>query len=644
MESASEQPGPRFSIVSAVYDVAPYLDDFIASIEAQTYPSELIEVVVVDDGSTDGSLARLEQWQRDRPELVTVLRKPNGGQASARNLGLGVARGEWVTFTDPDDMLEPDAVRAVADFVDTHPETQLAGMRRVLFMDETGTRRRHPLDRGHFARTQLVNLDDDGRFFYGSAPCAFFRRGEIERLGLRFDEAIRPSFEDGYFCDEYLLRVSAPLVGFVADAVYLYRKRADLSSTVSRAKSDPARYTTQFERGYVGILELSERLRGGVPGWLQTHLIYELSYFLAQERRGSSPLVGPVADELQLLLARIAAHLDERWVRDFSLRPFRPEWRELLLHGFTGEPWHSPFAVIDRVDWRQRLVRVTYRYVGPRPDEVFIVDGDVVAPVYAKVRSQPYFARTVVRQRVVWLPYGTLQVSLDGVALRLVTAEPEPDVTVLDPRRARDAHVPRYVARRQQQERVRLRVRWRDRLLLAVAGSRPVRRRYGKAWVLTDGGGSDGGARSGGAARLFAELGDRGGVWFVGASSGRRTVAAGSLRWTLLMLNCEQLITSDPSDDVIDPPRLRRLRPRLWRLVYLLPGELRDAASLELDGPHAEVVAVGSEAVRDALAGDDTASEYTAKEVRVTGPSAERIVVAVEASVRPVGSTRQPPG
>ena len=64
-------------------------------------------MIAVDDGSTDDSLDLLRSWAERRPDHVTVITKENGGQSTARNLGLESARGEWVTFTDPDDVLDP---------------------------------------------------------------------------------------------------------------------------------------------------------------------------------------------------------------------------------------------------------------------------------------------------------------------------------------------------------------------------------------------------------------------------------------------------------------------------------------------------------------------------------------------------------
>jgi glycosyltransferase involved in cell wall biosynthesis len=101
--------GPLVSVVINSYNYARFLADAVESALAQTYPR--CEVVVVDDGSTDGSAELLGRWQ-DR--IRTVI-KENGGQASALNAGWAESRGELVLLLDADDVLLPDtAARAVA--------------------------------------------------------------------------------------------------------------------------------------------------------------------------------------------------------------------------------------------------------------------------------------------------------------------------------------------------------------------------------------------------------------------------------------------------------------------------------------------------------------------------------------------------
>ena len=107
-ESGSvSQRKPLVSIVIDNYNYRRYIGQAIESALAQTW--QPLEVIVVDDGSTDGSAEELERW-KDR---VRVIVKPNGGQASSYNVGFAASRGDIVMFLDADDLIEPDAIETV---------------------------------------------------------------------------------------------------------------------------------------------------------------------------------------------------------------------------------------------------------------------------------------------------------------------------------------------------------------------------------------------------------------------------------------------------------------------------------------------------------------------------------------------------
>jgi glycosyltransferase involved in cell wall biosynthesis len=100
---------PLFSIIVTNYNHAPFLSAAIDSSLEQTWPE--IEVIVVDDGSTDGSLAIAEAYG-DRVRLIA---KPNGGHPSAMNHGFTASRGDVVLFLDSDDTLAPDIIARIAE-------------------------------------------------------------------------------------------------------------------------------------------------------------------------------------------------------------------------------------------------------------------------------------------------------------------------------------------------------------------------------------------------------------------------------------------------------------------------------------------------------------------------------------------------
>ena len=91
------------SVIIPVYNVEKYLRRCLDSVVGQTYKD--LEIILVDDGSTDGSTEICEEYAK-KDSRIRFLRKQNGGLSSARNAGLLVATGEYVTFVDSDDYIE----------------------------------------------------------------------------------------------------------------------------------------------------------------------------------------------------------------------------------------------------------------------------------------------------------------------------------------------------------------------------------------------------------------------------------------------------------------------------------------------------------------------------------------------------------
>src|SRR5690606_32136288 len=96
---------PAVSVVVPCYNVEGFVRRAVESAAAQTHRP--LEIICVDDGSTDGTLGVLRELEAEHPGLVRVLAGPNGGAPAARNRGLKEARGEYVQFLDADDELAP---------------------------------------------------------------------------------------------------------------------------------------------------------------------------------------------------------------------------------------------------------------------------------------------------------------------------------------------------------------------------------------------------------------------------------------------------------------------------------------------------------------------------------------------------------
>lgn len=92
------------SVIVPIYNVEEYLDECLTSITRQTYDN--LEIILVNDGATDGSGDICERWKA-KDSRIQVIHQENGGLSKARNRGLGVAKGEYISFVDSDDFIHP---------------------------------------------------------------------------------------------------------------------------------------------------------------------------------------------------------------------------------------------------------------------------------------------------------------------------------------------------------------------------------------------------------------------------------------------------------------------------------------------------------------------------------------------------------
>ena len=105
---------PKVSVIIPVYNSSEYIRHCLDSLLSQTL--EDIEILCVDDGSTDDSLSILEEYSR-KDERVRVLTQENAGAGAARNHGLREARGKYLSFLDSDDYFEPDMLEKARKYI-----------------------------------------------------------------------------------------------------------------------------------------------------------------------------------------------------------------------------------------------------------------------------------------------------------------------------------------------------------------------------------------------------------------------------------------------------------------------------------------------------------------------------------------------
>lgn len=261
---AQKDKTPFFlSMVVPTYNVEPYIERFLASIFGQSSPMKSFEVIIVDDGSTDRTAEIVRKWEAWFPDHIRYVHQQNAGAAAARNTGMDLARGNWITFPDPDDFLDVNYFREMLKEVKArHRRPLLAVVSHFIFyyedLDEFSDR--HPL-RFRFAKgTARKNTNNIGKHLVASMATAWLNREAIERHKLRVDTRVVPAFEDGNFVNRLLISEKNTAVSFVPDAKYYYRKRSSKTSILDTSRDRKEFYLDQLEYGYLPLFAYA-RLR-----------------------------------------------------------------------------------------------------------------------------------------------------------------------------------------------------------------------------------------------------------------------------------------------------------------------------------------------------------------------------------------------
>lgn len=211
---------PLLSLIVPVYNVAPFLERCLASLAAQD--SEGMEIVLVDDGSTDDCPAILARYAAQHPHM-RVIRQDNGGLSAARNTGLDHISGQYVAFADSDDWIESSYYRRLLELVRAKNLDLAHGNAMYHF---EGRREDHPVYRdalstGVMPGREVLRRRLADKTFRHMVWMHLYRRDFIERLGMRFIP--RLIHEDVLWTTRAFLQ--AQRVAYDPTPGYFYRQR-----------------------------------------------------------------------------------------------------------------------------------------------------------------------------------------------------------------------------------------------------------------------------------------------------------------------------------------------------------------------------------------------------------------------------------
>lgn len=476
---------PLISLVVPSYNVSAYFDRFMESIIAQSSGTDDVEVIVVNDGSTDNTGEIANDWQRRHPHLIKVIHQENGGLCAARNTGLDAARGAWISFPDPDDFYDPELLKHVRDEIAGTKNLLTVTCNYIIYRELTGH-----FDDIHALKYRftkgLVRVPTGAPKTYvpTAVNSTFIRCKYIRKHGLTFDGRVRPSFEDGHFLTRLLLLEPKRTASFLPSAKYYYRKRADESSLLDSTKTSTGWYLDELEFGFKPLIELARSKRKGVPEHLRAILQYHMMWrvrFLVNNDNRIDHLTAEQRERFKTLFAEVIDGAGPGIIKRRQLAGCNQDHKVGLLWKYWRETPLKQIVQLRQHDhhndeWQFSICTPP----GVEPDIVVEVDGSATAQRNRSCVTSTFLDEPYIQQNYFWVKiapgqrvsvrYGETQCEFKSGGHNLgVDLRWEDLLAAINPR---DVH--RDDCTPQENE------------LRAYAVSKAARERFAGCWVITD--------------------------------------------------------------------------------------------------------------------------------------------------------------
>lgn len=224
------------SIIVPVYNTENFVCDCIKSLLSQTYTD--IEIIIVDDGSSDKSLNICRDFEK-KDSRIKVYHKENSGVSDTRNYGIKLANGDYISFCDSDDIVDPKLYQMLWDTMNKFQVDRVVSGYAYLFDDgHTLYNKPRVADGRYEASFILKKMIDDGSlsgFLFSGVNNSLFKTKIIKENNIEFDSKIRYN-EDSLFSLKYMLASNA-IYSLQSQPTYFYRQH-DSSATHKKIVGD----------------------------------------------------------------------------------------------------------------------------------------------------------------------------------------------------------------------------------------------------------------------------------------------------------------------------------------------------------------------------------------------------------------------
>ena len=301
-----------FSVIIPIYNTGRYLYDSIGSLINQTIGFNNIQIILINDGSTDNSEEICLKYKKKYKDNIIYIYISHSGVSIARNIGLRYASGEYINFLDSDDKWDSKAFKEVYLFYKLNKNIDVVGGRMKYFEAKSGY---HFLDY-KFKNTRIVNLNKDYDCIQLSASSSFFRFSSIKD---RKFEANIFSGEDVKFIFNLLL--IRPNIGIVREAIYYYRKRCDSSSAMQNTEKNKDFYFSTINLVQQYLIDKSISIYNKILPFIQFYIAYETLFRI--ESLAFKFLDNKSYKEYCIAIEKLLRQIDDNYILEQKIFPSR---------------------------------------------------------------------------------------------------------------------------------------------------------------------------------------------------------------------------------------------------------------------------------------------------------------------------------
>ncbi len=262
-----------FTVIMAVYNAEPFLKEAVLSLLSQDIGfEEHVQLILVDDGSTDGSGEICDRFAACFPENILAIHQENAGVSAARNAGIPHIQGKYVNFMDADDKLSRNTLSKVKAFFQKHGDkVDLVSIPMEFFDARTG---QHILNYKYKKGTRVIDLTKEYDAIQLSLSSGFTK---AECLKDNAFDVRLTNMEDAKVCTEILKKKKN--LGVVSDAQYMYRRRSmGAPSAVQNNQKNPSWYLPSLKYFSSEVLACDEE--ENPPLFVQYLVMYDLQWHL----------------------------------------------------------------------------------------------------------------------------------------------------------------------------------------------------------------------------------------------------------------------------------------------------------------------------------------------------------------------------